>query len=144
MYLLYIFPPELHTFMTPLFNFFNPSKKNPFGCAACRKIWNRKSQRLIRNPTCSSNARWMRSWVRFRIDLDSEKKIKNFCHCQESNPCSSAAQSLPRRITDWAIPDTDVHESLLHRKKNMAPVKRNLLVLFMGKNRCLVWESCEK
>jgi hypothetical protein len=30
-------PPELHTLMTSLFNFFNPSKKHSFGCAANRK-----------------------------------------------------------------------------------------------------------
>jgi hypothetical protein len=44
LYSLYIFPPELHTLMTSLSNFFNPSKKNSFGCAA-----NRKSQRLTSN-----------------------------------------------------------------------------------------------
>jgi hypothetical protein len=32
-------------------NFFNPSKKNSFSCAANRKIGNRKSQRLISTPT---------------------------------------------------------------------------------------------
>jgi hypothetical protein len=32
-------------------NFFNPSKKNSFGCAANRKIGNRKSQRLISTLT---------------------------------------------------------------------------------------------
>jgi hypothetical protein len=32
-------------------NFFNPSKKNYFGCAANNKIWNKKSQRLISTPT---------------------------------------------------------------------------------------------
>jgi hypothetical protein len=32
-------------------NFFNPSKENSFGCAANRKIWNRKSQILISTPT---------------------------------------------------------------------------------------------
>jgi hypothetical protein len=36
-YLLYIFLPELHTLMASLFNFFNPSKKNSFSCAANRK-----------------------------------------------------------------------------------------------------------
>jgi hypothetical protein len=30
--------------------FFNPSKKNSFGCAANRKIGNRKSQRLSKHP----------------------------------------------------------------------------------------------
>jgi hypothetical protein len=45
-------PPELHKLMTSLFfNFFNPSKKNSFGCAANRKIGNRNSQRLINTPT---------------------------------------------------------------------------------------------
>jgi hypothetical protein len=44
MYLLYIFPLELHTLMASLF--FNPSKKHSFGCAA-----NRKNQRLISIPT---------------------------------------------------------------------------------------------
>jgi hypothetical protein len=43
MYLLYIFPPELHTLEFVVLNFFNPSKKNFFGCAANRKIGNRKS-----------------------------------------------------------------------------------------------------
>jgi hypothetical protein len=38
MYLLYIFPPELHTLMTRCSNFFNPAKKNSFGFAANRKI----------------------------------------------------------------------------------------------------------
>jgi hypothetical protein len=32
-------------------NFFNPSKKNYFGCAANREIGNRKSQRLISTST---------------------------------------------------------------------------------------------
>jgi hypothetical protein len=32
-------------------NFFNPSQKNYFGCAANRKIRNRKSRRLISTPT---------------------------------------------------------------------------------------------
>jgi hypothetical protein len=32
-------------------NFFNPSKKIYFGCAANTKIWNKKSQRLISTPT---------------------------------------------------------------------------------------------
>jgi hypothetical protein len=36
MYLLYIFPPELQTRLR-CSNFFNPSKKNYFGCAANRK-----------------------------------------------------------------------------------------------------------
>jgi hypothetical protein len=46
MYLLYIFPPELHTHLwLRCSNFFNPSKKNSFVCAA-----NRKSQRLISTP----------------------------------------------------------------------------------------------
>jgi hypothetical protein len=37
MYLLYIFPPELHTLMTRCSNFFNPPKKNSFDCAANRQ-----------------------------------------------------------------------------------------------------------
>jgi hypothetical protein len=37
MYLLYIFPPELHTRLR-CYDFFNPSKKNSFGCAANRNI----------------------------------------------------------------------------------------------------------
>jgi hypothetical protein len=37
--------------MTSFCNFFNPSKKNSFGCAANRKIENRKSQRLISTLT---------------------------------------------------------------------------------------------
>jgi hypothetical protein len=32
-------------------NFFNPSKKNYFGCAANKKRWNRKRQSFIRTPT---------------------------------------------------------------------------------------------
>jgi hypothetical protein len=38
MYLLYIFPSELHTLMTCCSNFFNLSKKNSVGCAAKTKI----------------------------------------------------------------------------------------------------------
>jgi hypothetical protein len=34
-------------------NFFNPSKKKSFGCAASRKIGNTKSQRLISTPAYS-------------------------------------------------------------------------------------------
>jgi hypothetical protein len=33
------------------YNFIKPSKKNSFGCAANRKIGNRKSRRLISTPT---------------------------------------------------------------------------------------------
>jgi hypothetical protein len=36
MYLLYIFPPELHTFRCS--NFFNAPKRNYFDCAANREI----------------------------------------------------------------------------------------------------------
>jgi hypothetical protein len=43
MYLLYIFPPELHIHLwLHCSNFFNPSMKNSFGCAAKRKIGNAK------------------------------------------------------------------------------------------------------
>jgi hypothetical protein len=53
MYLLYIFPPELHTHLRlRSSNFFNPSKKNYFACAA-----NKKSQRLISAPTYSIQTR---------------------------------------------------------------------------------------
>jgi hypothetical protein len=48
---IYIFPPELHTLMACCSNFFNPYKKNSFGCAANRKIVNGKSQRLTSTPT---------------------------------------------------------------------------------------------
>jgi hypothetical protein len=48
MYLLYIFPllSSTHLWLR-CSNFFNPSKKNSFACAANRKIGNRKGQRLI-------------------------------------------------------------------------------------------------
>jgi hypothetical protein len=41
-------PPELHTLLCT--NFFNPSKKDSFGCAANRKIGNRKSEKHISPP----------------------------------------------------------------------------------------------
>jgi hypothetical protein len=51
MYLLYIFPPELHThWQLRCSNFFNPSKKNSFGCAANRKTGSKKCKRLISTP----------------------------------------------------------------------------------------------
>jgi hypothetical protein len=46
MYLLYIFPLSSTHLWLRCSNFFNPSKKNSFGCAA-----NRKSQILISTPT---------------------------------------------------------------------------------------------
>jgi hypothetical protein len=49
MYLLYIFPLELHTLRLRCSNFFNPSKKNAFGCAANRKIG--KAKDFITTPT---------------------------------------------------------------------------------------------
>jgi hypothetical protein len=48
MYLLYIFPFISTHLRLRCSNFFNPSKKNSFGCAANRRMGNRKSQRLIR------------------------------------------------------------------------------------------------
>jgi hypothetical protein len=49
--LLYIFPLSSTHLWLRCSNFFNPPKKNSFGCAANRKIGNRKSQRLISTPT---------------------------------------------------------------------------------------------
>jgi hypothetical protein len=51
MYLRYIFPLSSTHLWLHCSNFFNPSKKNSFGCAATRKIGNKKSQRLISTPT---------------------------------------------------------------------------------------------
>jgi hypothetical protein len=49
MYLLYIFPLSSTQLWLLCSNFFNPSKKNSFGC-----VENRKSQRLISTPTYRS------------------------------------------------------------------------------------------
>jgi hypothetical protein len=52
---IYIFPPELHTLRLRCSNFFNPSKKNSFGCAANRKIGKAKDLSAplrITTPPC--------------------------------------------------------------------------------------------
>jgi hypothetical protein len=56
MYLLYIFPLNSTHSWLRCSNFFNPSKN----CAANRIRGNRKSQRLISIPTCSSVGSWQR------------------------------------------------------------------------------------
>jgi hypothetical protein len=84
-------------------NFFNPSKKNYFGCAASRKIGNRKSQRLIRTPTYYyylSSSLWSRNgsvskvtkmeYGRIRVRL--MEKLETFLFFTESRPSMRSTQ----------------------------------------------------
>jgi hypothetical protein len=95
MYLLYIFPLSSTHLWLGCSNFFKPSKKNYFGCAANRKIGNRKSQKLISTPTysCLFLARCLATVLHaiiFWIDYGRLRLV----------PCTSHFHFIRRHITD--------------------------------------------
>jgi hypothetical protein len=97
MYLLYIFPPELHTWLR-CSSFFNPSKKKSFGCAA-----NRKSQRLISTPT------YMHSHLP-RMQTSGCDKLKRLGYQSREtcDTCCSYLDGVSTTINTSIIPTTQL------------------------------------